>query len=611
MGSDSEKNKKDSKQTNHFDHFITLKGDKLMEGDREYRFMSFNIPDLHNKEDVMFFDQACPWRWSDEYEIADALESIRQFGGRMTRLYTLSVRRPGETHPVHVEGPGQFNEEGFRVIDKVLQIAEEKGIRIIFPFLDSTKWWGGVEDYAAFRGKESVEIRERPDSARSKFWTDPELIEDFKQTIIYTLNRTNVYTGQKYKDCKAILLWETGNELCCPPSWTHEIAETVKRHDRNHLLMDGYFTTKVRPESIEEPLIDVVTTHHYPSLNTDFIGDVRASWEMARGKKPYIVGEFGFETNAKTKEMLDYVIESGISGAMVWSLRSHKREGGFYWHSEPDSIGQFRSYHWPGFRSGDLYYETSLITLLRERAYAIQGLPEPPAEKPAPPTMLPVTDVSAIRWQGSAGAAGYDLERSESPNGPWEVVGRDLSDAEVEYGPLFNDTTVQIGRRYWYRIIAKNSAGCSAPSHAVESSEVSHLALVDELRDWSYVYSFSGPVDLESSEARRMKEDGSRVRGTVGCELLYRTDGPISHCVLETFFERKVVDFALFFSVDGTQFVKAKCRRTQYDAGDPVYGYFIPVQYEATHTLPGARWLRIVFREEAQIGRIRIYYGVE
>ncbi|HOK66566.1 MAG TPA: hypothetical protein PK054_08540 [Anaerohalosphaeraceae bacterium] len=600
--------REEPEQSNRFEHFITVCGDKLMEGDKEYRFISFNIPDLHNKEDVMFFEETCAWRWPDEYEIADALESIRQIGGRATRLYTLSVRRPGETHPVHVEGPGQFNEEGFRVIDKVLQIAEQKGIRIIFPLLDSTKWWGGVEDYAAFRGKESVTIHQRPDSARSRFWTDRQLIEDFKKTIEYTLNRRNVYTGECYKDCKAILLWETGNELCCPPEWTHEIAGYIKSMDPNHLVMDGFFATKVRPESVEEPFVDVVTTHHYPSLNPDFIGDVRVSREMVRGRKPYIVGELGFETNGKVRELLDYVIQEGISGAMVWSLRSHKREGGFYWHSEPDSFGRFRSYHWPGFPSGEDYYEASLLKLVRQKAFEIAGVPEPPLEKPLPPTLLPIEDITAISWRGSAGAAAYDIERADSETGPWQVIGWNVSDAQVEYGPLFYDTTAKIGKRYFYRVIAKNAAGQSEPSNLAASPIVDCQAIVDELKDWSQVYSFRGPVVLETAQARRMKEDGSRVKGAAGGELLYRTEGAICRCVLETYFEKNISDFAFFFSKDGVSFAKAKSRRTVYDPGDPVYGYFIPVKYELTLVPQGSRWFRIVFRTDAQIGRIRIYY---
>lgn len=596
---------------NKFEHFITVQGDKLMEGDHEYRFISFNMPDLHKKEDVMFFDQTCAWRWPDEYEIVDALESIRQLGGRATRLYTLSVKRKGDTFPSHVEGPGQFNEEGFRVIDKVLQIAEEKGVRVIFPLLDSSKWWGGVEDYAAFRGKENAAVKTRVDSIQSRFWTDPELIADFKKTIDFTLNRRNVYTGVLYKNCKAILAWETGNELCCPHSWTHEIARYIKSSDTNHPLIDGFFTTQVRPESVDDPYIDIVSTHHYPSLNPDFLGDVMASRRMSRGKKAYIVGEFGFEYNAKIRELLEYVIEDGISAAMIWSLRSHKREGGFYWHSEPDGEGKFRAYHWPGFDSGRRYFEKPMFELMRQKAFEIQGLPEPPVEKPAPPKLLPITDVSTINWQGSAGASGYDIQRAESSNGPWEVIARGVSDTDIEYNPLFQDTTARIGKKYWYRVIAKNQAGCSEPSNTEAAPAVKNLAIIDELHDLSLVYGVSGSLSLDSKQSRRTKEDSSRVKGSAGAHILYRADGPIRQCRLQTFFELGISNFRFSFSEDGKEFKDAEFKRIDYDPGEAVYGYYKPVRYDVQNPLPKARWFQIVFTGDAQIGRIEIDYGKE
>lgn len=593
------------------EHFITVRGDKLMDGDREYRFISFNMPDLHKKEDVMFFDQNCAWRWSDEYEITDALESIRQLGGRATRLYTLSVRRRGDQYPSHVEGPGQFNEEGFCILDKVLQIAEEKGVRVIFPLLDSSRWWGGVEDYAAFRGKENPAIKTRVDSVQSCFWTDRQLIADFKKTIDFTLNRKNVYTGILYKDCKAILAWETGNELCCPHTWTHEIAQYIKSIDTNHPLIDGFFTTKVRPESVDDPYIDIISTHHYPSLNPDFLGDVRASRQMSRGKKAYFVEEFGFEYNAKIRELLDYVIEDGISAAMIWSLRSHKREGGFYWHSEPDGDGQFRAYHWPGFDSGRGYFEKSMFDLMRQKAFEIRGLPVPPVEKPAPPKLLAIADVSAINWQGSAGASGYRIERAESPDGSWEVIARRVSDADVEYNPLFHDPTAQIGKTYRYRVAAENEAGCSAPSNVVAAPVVKHRAIVDELRDLSLVYGVSGTLSLESRQARRTKEDSSRVKGSAGARILYRADGPIRRCMMQTFFELGICDFKFSFSQDGKEFKKAEFERKVYDLGERVYGYYKPARYEVLNPFPSARWFQIIFTGDAQIGRIEIQYVTE
>ena len=138
-----------------FKNFITCSGDKLIDGRNELRFISFNIPNIHYVEDNLPFEESNDWRFPDAFEIADALESIRQMGGRVVRSYTLSVRNANDdpSLPKHVLGPGQFNEEAFRALDKVLEIANEKGIRVIIPFVDNWIWWGGRAEYAAFRGK--------------------------------------------------------------------------------------------------------------------------------------------------------------------------------------------------------------------------------------------------------------------------------------------------------------------------------------------------------------------------------------------------------------------------------------------------------------------------
>ena len=157
-------------------NFITRRGDQLFDGDKPFRFISFNIPNLMVIEDAYEFTKPNPWRWPDEFEIEDALESVRQMGGQVVRTYVLSVRREGSDmgEYVHVLGPGEFNEEGFRALDKVIEVARRKGIRVIIPLVDQSKWWGGIGEYAAFRGKPADE-----------FWTDPQIIDDFKATVRY------------------------------------------------------------------------------------------------------------------------------------------------------------------------------------------------------------------------------------------------------------------------------------------------------------------------------------------------------------------------------------------------------------------------------------------
>ena len=210
--------------------FITVRGDQLMEGDKPFRFISFNLPNLQMIEDNMPFTETNPWRLPDEFEIRDGLMTVRQMGGLVARTYSLSVVRtkddPGM--PAYVLGPGKFNEEAFRKLDLVLQVANEEGVRLIIPFVNNGRWHGGRAEYAGFRGK-----------SRDKFWTDPQLIADFKETIRFILTRTNTLTGVRYCDDKAILCWETGNELSSTAEWTREIARYIKSIDTNHLVMDG------------------------------------------------------------------------------------------------------------------------------------------------------------------------------------------------------------------------------------------------------------------------------------------------------------------------------------------------------------------------------------
>ncbi len=59
------------------DHFVFLEGDKLMDGEEELRFISFNVPCLHYLEDCHPIEAASSHRLPDEFEIGDALKSLK------------------------------------------------------------------------------------------------------------------------------------------------------------------------------------------------------------------------------------------------------------------------------------------------------------------------------------------------------------------------------------------------------------------------------------------------------------------------------------------------------------------------------------------------------
>ena len=581
-------------------HFITRSGDRLMEGDRPFRFVSFNIPNLHYVEDQLPFGETNPWRLPDAYEIGDGLESVRQAGGRVVRIYTLSVRKADDPAgvPRHVLGPGRFNENAFRAFDKMLELANAAGIRIIVPLVDNWSWWGGVAEYAAFRNK-----------PRDAFWTDPELIADFKKTVDFVTNRKNSLTGVAYKDEKAVMAWETGNELVCPQSWTREIAGAIRSHDKNHLIIDGFHASVLKQESLDDPATDVVTTHHYPKNAEEMVRQVSHNRSTSMGVKPYFVGEFGFVPTPGVRVLLDTVIQSGVSGALVWSLRVHNRDGGFYWHSEPFGGDLYKAYHWPGFSSGSAYDEMALLALMQQKAFEIQGHAPPAAVPPEPPRLLPIPDPAFLSWQGSAGASSYTVERSGHPKGPWTVVQEGVSDADCPYRPACDDSSAEAGRAYWYRVRAVNRAGASAPSNTVGPVQAAHRTRVDELRDRTGIHRLDGPHRFETKAARKAKEDPHRLRGESGTSLVYRVDGPLVSWKAYAFLPNGTGKLGGSVSANGSSYRAVSCRTTSFRSGQDAYGTWEPVLVEPERVPPGMFFLKIEFEGEIQLTRMEITHG--
>jgi len=66
-----------------FEDSVTRQGDRLMEGGKEFRFVSFNVPNPHYIEDNLPFEETNPWRIPDEFEIGDTLASVKQAVGRV------------------------------------------------------------------------------------------------------------------------------------------------------------------------------------------------------------------------------------------------------------------------------------------------------------------------------------------------------------------------------------------------------------------------------------------------------------------------------------------------------------------------------------------------
>lgn len=459
---------------------VSRQTDHLMEGSQVFRFFGLAAPNIQQNESQLRPDFSN--RFPDAYELSDLLSHLQRTGSRVTRTFSLSVYSPADSGlPVYLPARRTYNEAAFRCLDQMLALAPSYDVRFIIPFIASQSFGGirGVDEFAALAGKPA-----------GSFWTDEEVKADFRHFLDFILLRRNSITGVLYKDDPAILCWQLGNEFGSYAGdrklsyaewtpriqqWCIEMAAYIKSKDPNHLLMEAGGTD--REAMLANPHIDIISDHLYEYWNRlggqpwELAPIAAASWQQCRGRKVLMVDEFGLGSIENLRQLMDTICQTGIAGGLLWSLRGHRRDGGWYYHNEGGT--PINSYHPPGFANGYAYEEARLLQLLRQKAYAIRQMQVPAVQPPAPAPVL-IAQGSGFTWRGSAGAAFYHLERALQPKGPWKVLATGLHDAVVadvaRFEPsaaarwplvLFTDESAKPATTYYYRLKAVNEAGSS------------------------------------------------------------------------------------------------------------------------------------------------------
>ncbi len=461
-----------------FRNFITREGDKLMNGSEEFRFFGLAAPNIQQNESQIREDRSN--RFPDEYEIRDIFSGIKRTGGLATRTFSLSIYSPDDKGmPVYIPSRRTYNEDAFQCLDRVIAYAHDYNIRLIIPFIASQSFGGirGVDEFSTLSGK-----------PKGSFWTDEEVKADFRHFLDYILNRRNTVNGLLYKDDPAILCWQLGNEFGSYPgdrglsydewsprilAWSLEMAAYIKKTDPNHLLMEAGGVD--RNALLADPNIDIISDHLYEYWNKMGGRDwqlspfAKASREECKGIKPLMIDEFGLGSVENLSELMQTIREEGISGGLIWSIRGHRRDGGWYYHNEGGT--PVNSFHVPGFSVGFAYDETRLLDILRKESFLIRGIQADAIEKPFPAPVL-MQKGEGFTWRGSAGAENYTIERAETPGGPWVVLAVGLEDSVIadvvnfehtatasEALELYHDASRDTGKSYYYRLKALNQAG--------------------------------------------------------------------------------------------------------------------------------------------------------
>jgi phosphodiesterase/alkaline phosphatase D-like protein len=151
----------------------------------------------------------------------------------------------------------------------------------------------------------------------------------------------------------------------------------------------------------------------------------------------------------------------------------------------------------------------------------------------APPTGLNASAVNAsqvsLRWNASSGATFYKVQRSPDGSTGWAQVGTSNSTS-------FTDSGVSPATTYFYRVLASNSVGDSAPSNVASATTPSGLASSQSPQgNWVGVYGadgyalmdWSGSGDLVSlPQSSLVLDQGGRYQWSSGTTAVQALESP-------------------------------------------------------------------------------------
>ncbi|MCM2678705.1 hypothetical protein [Echinimonas agarilytica] len=463
-----------------FDSFITRDGHRLIENGEEFRFAGIHAPELHRiEDDAKGVCSADPRGWGQYFKWPTAdeqdnwIQSLVLTGHKAMRVYVLSVATPydeacdRETHilaPESRDGMPRLNETAMVHYDRMIALSEKHGLRLILPFIDHWMWWGGREQLAAFYGENEDDFYD----VNSKTYAA------YLNIIEQVINRTNTITGRKYKDEKAIMAWETGNELkSSTEAFLTTTSAFIKANDSNHLVMDGTYLS-INEFAKNDPNIDIISNHFYTVNHNNTPEQVKQDLKDINGKKVYFIGEFGLEPVSHLNSVMQSAVHSEYkgakaAGAFIWGFRGRRHDGGFYWHKEGSS--NVYSYHLPGFAEGYRNDEIAVVDVVRAAIAQMNGeIKAKPLPVPQAPVLRDIVTPNNLQWLGSPVGRWYRFERATQAEGPWQIIGDGISDGQNQFNPevdvLFADPMPrERSKRYYYRVTAFNESGASAPSN--------------------------------------------------------------------------------------------------------------------------------------------------
>jgi mannan endo-1,4-beta-mannosidase len=335
-------------------------------GNKPFRFVGANVA-------VMYRDE-------DRERMPETMRQAAQAGIKVVRVWAFGEGGPNDVKPVaDLEdwprnhpfrfAPGQWNEEAFVHLDKVIAEAARNGIYVQ---LCLTNWWrdtGGVTQYLRWAGvADAADDNYKFGINNEKaflFYSNAETRRLYREHVEKLATRRNTVTGVNYRDDPTIFAWELMNEAQVITgrwaerrAWFAEMSAYLKSLDPNHMITPGawgYRSSAERREWLADHAIrtiDYCDVHNYPRDDHDsFIDSPAALKEFIENRaaaafslgKPLVVGEFGMSVDGHStmsqvdwyRALFDGSAGAGAGGVMFWILTPDARRGYGVTYSTP------------------------------------------------------------------------------------------------------------------------------------------------------------------------------------------------------------------------------------------------------------------------------------
>ena len=297
-------------------------------------------------------------QWMDKARIDTHMAEMAADGVTVLRTWMFDH----ETWHGFESSKGVYNDQQFAEFDYILYSAAQHNIRVIPVFENYWEAYGGIDTRLSWEGLGTGQ------SNRWRFFNQsacPGCFTQYQNYVSYALNRTNHYTGVKYKDDPAVFAWELMNEPryegqgddenvngTTLRKWVDTMGAYIKGIDGNHMVdagLEGHGTKygfggdEGNPFVAvqQSPYMDFTSAHPYPNeswanLSLEKTLTLINAWLSDSHDvvgKPFFMGEFntqGVDRSTWWKSIYDDLQTQDADGSAFWWFPDAQAGGDAY-----------------------------------------------------------------------------------------------------------------------------------------------------------------------------------------------------------------------------------------------------------------------------------------